>query len=65
MLEYVADPGIITLSPWHIIWARPAFAIGFFWIVKTISSKSSAHPDCVPVILKVIDPTKISFGLKV
>ena len=65
MLEFVADPGIITLSPWHIIWAGPAFAIGFFWIVKTISSKSSAHPDCVPVNVNVTEPTILSSGLKV
>ena len=62
---FVAEPGIVTLSPWQIVCAIPALAVGFFWIVNTIWSLVFEQPAWVPVKVKVTEPAATSPGLKV
>ena len=66
VFELVDVPGITTLSPWQIICAGPALAVGFFWIVNTIESWVAVQPiEGTPVKVNVTDPAPLSPGLNV
>ena len=65
-LALVELPGNIIVSPWQIICAGPASAVGFFWMVNTIESWVAVQPiDGTPVNVNVTEPASVSPSLKV